>query len=103
MTATPLCSTCGQLPASGSSLQRCSRCKSAYYCSKACQKAAWKLHKLDCRGGSSSALATPNISMPGSPTNGVSEVTYREGSFDVAIAGVEGEKDGEMEGVEVQG
>ena len=25
----------------------CSRCKSASYCSKECQKAAWKLHKAD--------------------------------------------------------
>lgn len=62
-----VCQTCGQAPAPGNSLQRCSRCKSVYYCSKSCQKAAWKTHRTDC--GSSSAIGTPNISTPGSPTN----------------------------------
>jgi ankyrin repeat protein len=28
--------------------QRCSRCKKVYYCSKACQKARWKVHKKSC-------------------------------------------------------
>ena len=34
--------------------QRCSACKAVFYCSKSCQKAAWKLsHKAEC-----AALAT---------------------------------------------
>ncbi|CAI6332046.1 unnamed protein product [Periconia digitata] len=62
-----VCGTCGQAPAPGASLQRCSRCKAAFYCSKVCQKVAWKVHRTDC--GSASAIATPNISVPGSPTD----------------------------------
>ena len=30
------------------SLQACSRCKEAYYCSKECQKRDWKGHKPEC-------------------------------------------------------
>lgn len=29
-------------------LLRCSDCKSTYYCGRACQKLAWKIHKLEC-------------------------------------------------------
>lgn len=45
---------CGGCQKPGSSfpsgLQRCSRCRSAWYCSTACQKADWKAHKKDCKG-----------------------------------------------------
>ena len=30
-------------------VQLCSGCKHAQYCSPACQKAAWKVHKSACR------------------------------------------------------
>lgn len=30
-------------------MQRCSRCKLTYYCSKACQKANWQIHKKVCK------------------------------------------------------
>ncbi|KAK1221781.1 hypothetical protein PQX77_015399 [Marasmius sp. AFHP31] len=30
-------------------LQRCSRCKVAYYCGQACQKRSWRLHKKICK------------------------------------------------------
>jgi hypothetical protein len=73
-TLTTTCFTCTQPPAPGLSLLRCSRCKNAYYCSKSCQKTAWKLHKYDCeRAGAanspspSSMLQTPDISNPASP------------------------------------
>jgi hypothetical protein len=69
------CSTCGEAPIVGVSLSRCSRCKNAFYCSKNCQKSAWKLHKYDCVPTGalhglfppSSAMHTPDISTPASP------------------------------------
>ncbi|KAJ7249479.1 hypothetical protein C8J57DRAFT_1357132 [Mycena rebaudengoi] len=30
-------------------LSKCNNCKHIYYCSKECQKAHWKLHKVECR------------------------------------------------------
>jgi len=47
----PECSSCGK--ASGA-LKRCSRCKSAAYCSVECQKRAWRQHKLVCAAAGSS-------------------------------------------------
>lgn len=45
--------SCGGCKKPGSTvtngLQRCSRCRSAWYCSTACQKADWKAHKKDCK------------------------------------------------------
>ncbi|KAJ4336326.1 hypothetical protein N0V87_005477 [Didymella glomerata] len=63
------CSTC-----SGQTARlRCSRCKNAYYCDKACQKSSWKAHRQVCEPVSQtqgfSAPATPNFSNPTSPTN----------------------------------
>jgi isopenicillin N synthase-like dioxygenase len=34
---------------SGSSLKRCGRCKSVFFCSVECQRAGWPVHKLVCR------------------------------------------------------
>ena len=31
------------------SMQRCSACNETYYCSQACQKEHWKIHKKDCK------------------------------------------------------
>jgi hypothetical protein len=31
-----------------SNLKKCSRCESVRYCSPECQRAHWKIHKLDC-------------------------------------------------------
>ncbi|OAG00222.1 uncharacterized protein CC84DRAFT_1169052 [Paraphaeosphaeria sporulosa] len=71
------CSTCTRPPPSGHSLLRCSRCKRAYYCSRTCQKQAWKTHKADCDPTSSpspySVLDTPDVSMPGSPATAADE------------------------------
>ncbi|ETW09925.1 hypothetical protein H310_00353 [Aphanomyces invadans] len=39
------CDSCHQHNAK---LLRCVRCQAAFYCSRECQKAAWKLHKGDC-------------------------------------------------------
>lgn len=39
------CRNCFQ---SGRDMQKCSRCKQIFYCSKECQVADWKRHKKDC-------------------------------------------------------
>ena len=39
---------CGRRGASGG-MKVCSRCRQVSYCSKACQKAAWKRHKETCQ------------------------------------------------------
>ncbi|KAF3002586.1 hypothetical protein E8E13_008260 [Curvularia kusanoi] len=44
-TSPPLCAACH----SPNSPQRCSTCKSIHYCSAACQKADWALHRLLCK------------------------------------------------------
>jgi hypothetical protein len=45
------CAFCSKLCESCKSLNRCSRCKGAYYCGKKCQKMHWrKGHKVDCQG-----------------------------------------------------
>ncbi|KAF1850198.1 uncharacterized protein K460DRAFT_361025 [Cucurbitaria berberidis CBS 394.84] len=61
------CSTCSGQPAR----RRCSRCKSAYYCDRNCQKSHWKTHRNACEPvtQSYSAPATPNVSTPTSPSN----------------------------------
>jgi hypothetical protein len=40
------CACCGSRV---KALQRCSRCKQVWYCSKSCQKKDWKNHKLSCK------------------------------------------------------
>lgn len=37
------CSQCGR-----SAIQRCSRCKKAWYCSRSCQVTHWSQHKDEC-------------------------------------------------------
>lgn len=44
-----VCGGCKQPPSSFSKpMQRCGRCKTAFYCSKKCQKSDWKKHKNNC-------------------------------------------------------
>lgn len=43
------CWECGLQPGPEETLQKCSGCKRALYCSRACQEAAWKGHKVDCK------------------------------------------------------
>ena len=50
---TPRCDQCGATQGTfagggGGELKRCSRCKTPHYCSKECQKGAWKVHKRVC-------------------------------------------------------
>lgn len=39
-----VCKVCSQT----TNIRRCSRCQSAYYCSKACQSQDWKEHRAEC-------------------------------------------------------
>lgn len=55
------CDHCGVLAKeSGVKLQSCARCALAFYCSKECQRAAWKAHKPVCRR----ALPTTPLDLP---------------------------------------
>ncbi|WEW54634.1 hypothetical protein PRK78_000054 [Emydomyces testavorans] len=42
------CATCGFTPSLDQGLQRCGRCKRISYCSRDCQKADWRQHKVRC-------------------------------------------------------
>ena len=39
------CAACGKV---GVKLLRCATCKTVWYCSRACQRSDWKVHKRDC-------------------------------------------------------
>ena len=47
--AAPKCSQCKNPPSSDGKLQVCSRCRKVQYCSRDCQKADWKEHKVICK------------------------------------------------------
>ena len=46
---TNACAACNAVPGPELKLLLCSRCRCTYFCSDACQRASWKVHKLDCR------------------------------------------------------
>lgn len=43
-----LCASCGEEEKTFHEFQSCGGCRNAAYCSKGCQKAHWKHHKLSC-------------------------------------------------------
>ncbi|KAJ5933553.1 hypothetical protein N7454_005882 [Penicillium verhagenii] len=43
------CAGCGMTPSLDKPLRRCAQCQSIYYCSRVCQRAHWKKHKVDCK------------------------------------------------------
>jgi hypothetical protein len=45
----PKCSQCKNPPSGDGKLQVCSRCRKVQYCSRDCQKADWKEHKVVCK------------------------------------------------------
>ncbi|KAG7399024.1 hypothetical protein PHYBOEH_009915 [Phytophthora boehmeriae] len=51
--------TCDQCHVPSEKLQRCARCRDALYCSRECQKEAWKLHKQLC-GKTTEQICAPN-------------------------------------------
>jgi hypothetical protein len=66
-----LCRACSKEPEEGEKLLACSRCKTAHYCSKECQKSDWKTHKQICIAsavthGSASSKRTPPADMKSS-------------------------------------
>ena len=59
------CDQCNATEDSSKTLKCCAKCKSAYYCNRDCQKAAWKLHKKTCSMRSQTATdesASSNVS-----------------------------------------
>ena len=51
----PSCSMCGAVGAS----KKCSKCRVAVYCTKTCQKAHWKAHKMVCASLAQGAATEP--------------------------------------------
>ena len=49
-----ICENCGRQ--SGTRMMRCRRCKQAFYCGAACQRAQWKGHKRECYSVSLAAV-----------------------------------------------
>eukprot|EP00662_Eupelagonemidae_sp_cell21_P054524 gene54524-biopygen90643 len=61
------CAGCGE---KGEKLRRCTQCRSAWYCSGACQKGHWVTHKPACRGSTAvvalaAAVAAAVLPLPG--------------------------------------
>lgn len=52
------CAKCGAEEGEGVKLLVCSRCKRAGYCSAACQRAHWKVHKAQCADPGTSKVVT---------------------------------------------
>ena len=46
------CTNCQKKEKSEKDFKKCSRCSSVYYCSKACQRADWPIHKNICKWNS---------------------------------------------------
>merc|ERR1719163_1770255 len=59
---TGLCDSCGQ-----PTTTRCARCKATFFCSRDCQRKAWRLHKLECGVAQPTAAATSPQPAPPAP------------------------------------
>lgn len=51
------CRVCG----SEGNLRRCSKCKTAYYCSQVHQQSDWRVHKIECKKFSHNTSSTNNL------------------------------------------
>ncbi|GLI61995.1 hypothetical protein VaNZ11_004566 [Volvox africanus] len=86
------CACCSQPLKSGGLPQRCSQCKSVYYCSIACQKRHWPEHKPNCTKAVSKledASATAQVPSPeaADDTTAAETATAADASGTPAIAG----------------
>jgi MYND finger len=59
----PSCSHCGAVAA-----HKCTGCSDTFYCSRDCQRAAWKVHKLKCAYKASAAAPTKPAAKPVKPS-----------------------------------
>lgn len=64
MEADHRCSVCNKGKSEGVTILRCARCKNAYYCGAAHQKADWKSHKANCRPAELAAPSAPVVVEP---------------------------------------
>ncbi|KAJ6091921.1 hypothetical protein N7467_003890 [Penicillium canescens] len=71
-----VCNACGKLMASP---KKCGQCLSAFYCSKVCQKADWKAHKVICGGAVPPQQPTINVATTSEVTE-LAEVVARQAS-----------------------
>jgi hypothetical protein len=57
------CAMCGIEPDTSPAVpaMRCARCKRSYYCSRACQRRHWPVHKLECAPTAADHAAAPPI------------------------------------------
>lgn len=66
------CQKCGITPVDGNTLKKCSRCKSAFYCSRDCQKEDWKQHKKRCNDIAQSGASSGNSNTSTQSTSSLS-------------------------------
>ncbi|KAF5325165.1 hypothetical protein D9619_010074 [Psilocybe cf. subviscida] len=55
------CQNCWKSELDGITLFRCGNCKNKTYCSKACQKAAWPSHKIECKSNQKVQALRPSL------------------------------------------
>ena len=60
----PICAFCFQEELPARPLSKCSRCRVQQYCSRACQRADYKLHKLQCVRFGAAHESTSNVAIP---------------------------------------
>ena len=69
------CSSCGK---QSSSLKRCGKCRSVFYCSEGCQRGDWKKHKRCCH--TPPRAQSPPVSSNGGPPGASNTNNATEGS-----------------------
>ncbi|KAG2496944.1 hypothetical protein HYH03_004950 [Edaphochlamys debaryana] len=76
------CASCGAAPAAGGpAFQRCSKCRSVCYCSKACQVGHWGVHKKACSPAPAEAQAAAKPAAEAAPAaTSVAEAAAAEGA-----------------------
>jgi hypothetical protein len=78
----PVCGVCAQIAA-----QRCSRCKHAWYCGRACQVADWNKHKPMCEVLMQTAQMAAAATTPAAATNASSSSSPSASTVNSAAEG----------------